>query len=91
MCDRGALRAGVNLRSLRTADRRRRLYLSDPVEAVHLELPLLGGGEPGGPQDDGPSEAWAEQRLETWAREVRAWALQRGIPIAADRPDDLPG
>jgi hypothetical protein len=56
----------VNLRARRAEPRRRRLYLCDPVAALHMELPAQGS-----------SLDW-----ELLAGEARRWALGQGIPIS---------
>ena len=62
---RGVLRAGVNLRAMRAPARRRRLYLSDPVLAAHLEVPLSGG----------------EGRWKAVAAGTVDWARRHGVPL----------
>jgi len=73
---RGAVRVGVNLRARRSAARRRRLYLCDPVAALHMELPARG----------------SDLDWESLAGEARQWAVGQGIPVGnpvgADDPSE---
>jgi hypothetical protein len=71
---RGIVRAGVNLRSHRAPERRRTLYLCDPVGAVHLELP----------DDDDFPDAHDPRHSREWsdlAAQTRRWAADRGITV----------
>jgi hypothetical protein len=72
---RGLIRTGVNLRSRRSAERHRTLYLCDPVGAMHMELPATGS-----------NLDW-----EALAGQARAWAVSQGIPMGTDRhPQGVP-
>jgi len=64
---RASVRAGTNLRSLRRPDRRRLLYLCDPVGTRHLELP-------------GAADGLDWERV---ADETRAWGGEHGITVPA--------
>jgi len=74
---RGAVRTGVNLRSRRTMEHCRTLYLCDPVGALHMEMPA-----------EGSALDW-----EALADDARAWAQARGItvPLVPLEPSNLPG
>ena len=67
---RGLVRSAVNARSRRREQHCRTLYLSDPVGAQHMELPVGGVGVD-----------WAGL-----ADQTRAWALEQGIPVQAGLP-----
>jgi hypothetical protein len=64
---RGATRAAINLRSQRRPERRRTLYGSDPLLALHLET--IGDGRVDHPE-------WL-----ALAEETRAWSRERGTPL----------
>jgi hypothetical protein len=72
---RGLVRTGVNLRSRRSPARCRRLYLCDPVCAVHVELSALAC-----------ATDWSSVAADT-----RAWALGEGIPVATHEADASAG
>jgi len=67
---RGAAWTGMNLRSRRRPERRRTLYLCDPVGAVHMELPDEWD-EPDSP-DPRHDPYWA-----ALAEQSRQWALDQ--------------
>jgi hypothetical protein len=63
---RSVVRVGANVASRRPEERRRHLYLADPVGAMHMELPMVSG----------PGTDW-----EAEARAVHDWASGEGIPL----------
>jgi len=69
---RGLIRSGVNLRSHRAEGRRRRLYLCEPMGAVHLEVPQPDPELPPPPSD----APWA-----LLAEETRRWGASQGITV----------
>lgn len=86
---RGVVRAGVNLRSRRSPEHCRTLYLCDPVGAVHLELPAPGE-EAEFPDSPDPRRS---PELAEFAEETRRWAAAQGItvPVLAPAPPARPG